>query len=51
MANVVRTTITIDNDLFEKVLAMRAKPENARKSISRIINELLDKELTKQETA
>lgn len=47
-SNVVRTTITIDNDLFEKVLEQRARPENARKSISRIINELIAKELDKR---
>lgn len=36
-----RTTICFDADVFDMVLAMRAKPEYRRMSISAIVNMLL----------
>lgn len=45
MTDKPRVTISFDEEVFEKVLAMRGKPEHARKSISKIVNELLEKEL------
>ena len=43
-----RSTITFDKDVFDGILAQRARPEDARKSISRIVNDLLKEALIKR---
>ena len=40
-----RTTVNFDSDVYEKVLALRAKPEYARMSVSALVNMLLERAL------
>ncbi len=40
-----RTTINFDADVYAKVLALRARPEFARMSVSALVNMLLSKAL------
>ena len=49
MTDKPRVTISFEKEVFDKVLAMRGKPEHARKSISKIVNELLEKEMKDRE--
>lgn len=41
----VRTSVNFDADVYQKVLALRAKPEYARMSVSAIVNMLLERAL------
>lgn len=40
-----RTTVNFDLDIYEMVLALRAKPEYARMSVSALVNMLLERAL------
>lgn len=40
-----RTTVNFDSDIYEMVLALRAKPEYARMSVSALVNMLLERAL------
>ena len=39
------TTVKFDSDVYETVLALRAKPEYARMSVSALVNMLLERAL------
>ena len=43
-----RTTINFEQDVYERVLALRAKPEFARMSVSALVNMLLEMALKKK---
>lgn len=49
-AEKIRTSITMDEDLYQKILDMRAKKEYQRMSVSGIINEILRETLEGQLT-
>ena len=49
MTQKTRLTVTFDDDVFQGILALRARPEYARMSISKIVNVLLKKALEMQE--
>lgn len=50
MTEKTRSTVSFDPEIFEMVLALRAKPEYARMSVSRLVNMLLARALTEAET-